>query len=427
MSSRDVDRLLVTWLAADAPMREPDHLLEAVLARTSRTRRRPGWRLPERWLSVQLALRWRRTPALIPILLVVLLLASAVAAALIASQRPVPVRYDLASDGRIAYVSDRQFWTARPDGSDARSVAAVGSTESRPALSPDGHRLAVRQPATAADRWDLVVIDLDTGRTTTLVRDAEVLSRAAWSPDGLRLAYSRWISYPGQRDRVFTIPADASAQPVQVGDPDLSAFDPVFSPDGTRILFQSDTCQPTSCADSSHSFALHVMRADGTDVREVTTGPVYFEPSVDPTGRFGWSADGSQVVFIGGGTGPAITYLYVATLASGEIVQVSDGELVWAASWSPFGDRIAYVVGERSLSRKLATVAPDGSGSVTLATANVGTDAPIWSPTGLAVGINVDRLVRVFLVDSGRELTTTPLSSGEVEPPQILAWRLATP
>ena len=35
MTTRDVDRLLTTWLEADAPVREPDHLLGDVLARTS--------------------------------------------------------------------------------------------------------------------------------------------------------------------------------------------------------------------------------------------------------------------------------------------------------------------------------------------------------------------------------------------------------
>ena len=53
MTARDeYDRHLSAWLAAEAPAREPEHLLGEVLARTARTRRRPAWRIPERWISM---------------------------------------------------------------------------------------------------------------------------------------------------------------------------------------------------------------------------------------------------------------------------------------------------------------------------------------------------------------------------------------
>lgn len=53
MTARDdLDRRLAAWFEADAAPREPEHLLGQVLARTARTRRRPAWRVPERWIPM---------------------------------------------------------------------------------------------------------------------------------------------------------------------------------------------------------------------------------------------------------------------------------------------------------------------------------------------------------------------------------------
>ena len=79
--SPDFDRRLTAWLDDQAPMREPDGLTYAVLARTRRTRRMPRWANPERWLSMAVITR----PALAPPLrfawlLLIVLLALALAA-----------------------------------------------------------------------------------------------------------------------------------------------------------------------------------------------------------------------------------------------------------------------------------------------------------------------------------------------------------
>ena len=58
----DFDRRLADWLDAQAPMREPDGLTYAVLARTRRMRQVPGWASLERWLPMTVITR----PALAP-------------------------------------------------------------------------------------------------------------------------------------------------------------------------------------------------------------------------------------------------------------------------------------------------------------------------------------------------------------------------
>ena len=77
---REFDRLMTIWFDADAQVREPDDLLEDVVARTQRARRRPGWLIPERWIPVQLATRLQPVPRLAPLLLLVALLMAALVA-----------------------------------------------------------------------------------------------------------------------------------------------------------------------------------------------------------------------------------------------------------------------------------------------------------------------------------------------------------
>ena len=55
-------RLLADWFEADAPTREPAHLLAAVLDRSTRTQPRAAWLIPERWLGMTIALRPSTVP-----------------------------------------------------------------------------------------------------------------------------------------------------------------------------------------------------------------------------------------------------------------------------------------------------------------------------------------------------------------------------
>ena len=80
-SSLDFDRTLADWLDAQAPMREPDGLTYAVLARTRRMRQVPGWASLERWLPMTVITRPAAVPPLrMAWLLLITLLVLAIAA-----------------------------------------------------------------------------------------------------------------------------------------------------------------------------------------------------------------------------------------------------------------------------------------------------------------------------------------------------------
>src|SRR5512145_2997152 len=62
----DLDRHVAAWLATDAPTSPPEHLLDDVLARTARTRRRAAWRIPERWIPMSAITSRLATPPGVP-------------------------------------------------------------------------------------------------------------------------------------------------------------------------------------------------------------------------------------------------------------------------------------------------------------------------------------------------------------------------
>ena len=97
------------------------------------------------------------------------------------------------------------------------------------------------------------VIDPD-GSDLRMVVDDEVNNGfPSWSPDG------NHIVFKGGR-RLFVIPADGG-DPVALTGPDYYSNFPHWSPDGSRILFTSNR---------GGDFDLYTVRPDGTDLRQLT-------------------------------------------------------------------------------------------------------------------------------------------------------------
>jgi Tol biopolymer transport system component len=94
-----------------------------------------------------------------------------------------------------------------------------------------------------------------------------------------------------------------------------------WSPDGTRIAFESDR-------DSSGSLDIYVMDADGSQVTRLTSGP---GGESDPA----WSPDGQRIVYSGQGG------LYTMN-ADGTSQTLLLAGLGARPVWSPDGTKIAF-------------------------------------------------------------------------------------
>jgi Tol biopolymer transport system component len=102
----------------------------------------------------------------------------------------------------------------------------------------------------------------------------------SWAPDGTKFAYA--YTPPDEQFKIWMANKDGSGAQ-QLSHPEEGYFDifPRWSPDGTRILF-------TRALFKDSTRAIWSMQADGSDEREMTTGPN--DEYAD------WSPDGQKIV-----------------------------------------------------------------------------------------------------------------------------------
>lgn len=189
------------------------------------------------------------------------------------------------------------------------------------------------------------------------------------------------IAFHSLRDgdfEIFVMNADGSEQ-TQLTHNDSHEFDPTWSPNGKRILFNS------VAADFSGDLEIFVMNADGTGITQLTNNDAQ---------DFGvtWSPSGKQIAFASNrdGTDDA----YVMNADGSDVRRLTTNEYVWGVTaWSPNGKQIAFIDyrdffpdGEFDPDGDLeiSVMNADGTGSTRLTDNNVDDegDHAGWSPNG---------------------------------------------
>jgi Tol biopolymer transport system component len=353
MTARDdLDRHLAAWLTADAPTSEPEHLLGEVLARTARTRRRPAWRIPERWIPMSVATSRVATSPRVPwrtVGLVALLVIALVAAAVLlvgSRSRPLPPPFGPADNGRIVYAESGELWsratlTATPtrimDGPD--KIAAF--------FAPDGARVAILQAAGAAGS-DLWVANPDGSDARRLGGPYLHDDWYEWSPDGSLIAVQSDID--GQ-PRITLVRTDGTGATVlNLGMP---AQAPTFRPtDGHQLLVRGQV--PT---DFGLQWGFYLVGLDGSNPVHLDLAPGFSDqPSFNENRDFyflnpAWSPDGTRLAFhtLESSTTDPDFRIHIAEIGptgavSGERTLDFDHTASdeFAAQWLPTGDGLVY-------------------------------------------------------------------------------------
>jgi Tol biopolymer transport system component len=237
----------------------------------------------------------------------------------------------------------------------------------------------------------------------------------AWSPDGSRIVFES--DRDGNYD-IFVMNADGSQIRQLTRNPfgrveeffakspgDIS---PAWSPDGNQIVFSSGRDDAMWSFDA---FNIYVMNADGSNVKNLTNfNNIANWPA--------WSPDGNKIAFAfsqmfsSSGLNPFPNYdIYVMDSDGSNLVQLTHGpEEDIAPTWSPDGTYIAYMSAYPNKSQ-IYVMNADGSDLLPLTNNSANDGFPEWSPDGRHIAFLSDRdgSIRIYIMNSdGSNMSPLP-------------------
>ncbi|MGW6980539.1 amidohydrolase family protein [Streptomyces sp. NPDC054932] len=221
---------------------------------------------------------------------------------------PVRLRFTRATNGaatataggdRVIAEVQGVLWSLPADGAPATPLTPPDLEPGRPVFSPDGRLVAMS--AYRGGTFHIWVMNAD-GSGLRPLTDGPFDHRApAWSPDGRTLAFcSERGGDPvaGSPYRIWTVtvtggrPRRLTGLPGQEGpgqDGEWEDFDPVWSPDGSRVLFVRGTpTGETLTARTIASVAADPGAREPVRVEHTVTDGRLLAPALSPAGRTAW-------------------------------------------------------------------------------------------------------------------------------------------
>jgi len=354
MTTRDdFERRLHSWLAEREWDREPELLLEEVLARTARTRRRPAWQIPERWFSMSAITSRLTLPAAVPwralalaVLLVLALVAGAVIIAGSQAFRPAPP-FGLAANGAIAFSRGGDVLFLDDPGATPRAVLSGPDLDQYPLFSPDGSHLAVLRGADTPSA-SVVWTRYDGSDPRVILKDAPSISWAEIGPRGDVVA----VQQDAEPGVIRIVRTDGSGSTtIDTGLPKIEG--PIFRPpSGAQLTFRG--------VDGAGDQGIYLVNVDGSGLVRLDLDAGFQADGFYDVNRAyyfnqpSWTADGSRLAYHTlepddlSPAGPGFRIHLADVGADGRVLseqilefdQAMDDE--YAPIWLPTGNAIVY-------------------------------------------------------------------------------------
>jgi len=332
-----------------------------------------------------------------------------------------------ARDGETIYftridATGLSIWRIGALGGQARRIV---NNARKPAPSPDGGSLAYFVPDADGTGDTLAVISLDGGGPRTVARrftGGNLNGRAAWSPDGRWLAYSRWELFAPFNLFVVEVSTERERQVTQFSRSSEGIETQTWLPDNRHLVvsyvpqstfFQSDLgvldIQDGSISrltfNIAQDFSSLSVSTDGSRLiatvaqtrREVWKVPLGPDPeangraavrvldsSQDPMWTF-VSRDGRTLLFNNATTGARNLWTMPLDRSTPpRQITMIEGDNVMHSSLSPDGSRVAFASRARGHS-DIWTQNVDGSDLRQLTDDEAPDAWPVWSPDGQSI------------------------------------------
>lgn len=199
----------------------------------------------------------------------------------------------------ILFIRDGELLSTTPAGT---TPTLIEKNAWSPAWSPDGTQIAFVRPVEPYLDTELYTIGAGGGGDRKILALPGRVTFPSWSPDGSTIIFTYsareavaepapgQLPYTYSGPNIYAMPA-TGGQPVRLTESGTDR-DPVWSPDGSTIAFQSDRLStPTTSAPT-----LYLMNADGSNERLLSTAinclqcgpdwaslPPHFRPPAQPT------------------------------------------------------------------------------------------------------------------------------------------------
>jgi Tol biopolymer transport system component len=238
------------------------------------------------------------------------------------------------NDEYIVFTSNRATEPGQPENweiyvastsGDASSVQRVTynafATDTDPVWGPNNF---IVYETTRNGNWDLYMVDMGTGQEYQLTDSAADDINPYWSPDGSKLVFQS--DRDGNGWQIFEL--DLLSRSIKrLSDGTSIDVDPQYSDDGSQLLYRSYT-------DSEDNSVITVMNTDGTNAHAITT------PEENATNGV-WSPSGRFIAYQSDLDGDLD--IYVTEVATGALRKLTDNDIAdYAPTWLCGDDRVMF-------------------------------------------------------------------------------------